>query len=181
MCGEQPVTGAEVWVDGYPYTLVTTNSTGDYLMVNAPIGAHSILASKDGSRTDEQEYDLPEADPVGTANFTNVCPITLDCEADCTILGGDVCMPECSGYTDASGETCSLNSLCVNVKSGLLIEDPLNESRMLKCCEGEHVPVTKNQTRVDLVEDVSVEDVIVTTRIVYYDGKPVKMVILLTE
>jgi hypothetical protein len=155
-------------------------------MTNAPIGRYNIIASRDGSKTQEDEYFIDLETPLPqTVDFDDVCPISRDCSADCTAGGGDICMADCNGAKgkdDLGNEIeCKLDTACINVKKGLLINDPTNDLIQLRCCEGEEVPVNVEQTDVKLAEGIKADDVIRTTRIVYYEGKPVKMIIIAWE
>ncbi|HLC98510.1 MAG TPA: MopE-related protein [Candidatus Nanoarchaeia archaeon] len=175
-CGEDAVAGATVLVQGYPVTTVTTGNDGHYTITNAPVNSHEVVAYDEGRTTRQLPYSLDPTSlqPQTTVDFSNVCPVTLDCEADCTIVGGDICTAECNGVSG-----CSMNPLCVNVKSGLMID--YNETTRMRCCSGEFVPVSMEETRVELGADIEAEDITRTTRIVYYDGKPVKMIITVWE
>jgi hypothetical protein len=189
-CNGNAIEGADVRVLGFPLSNATTNSAGNYEIHNAPTGIRTITASYEGSTTGTGTYTIPfdAVSPEAEVDFDNVCPITLDCTANCTLRGGDICMADCNGFTEYDEDknpidTCNLNTLCVSpspVKKGLLISnpDPFNPGTKLRCCEGEIVPFSSQQTDVRLSEDIKADDVIRTTRIVYYDGEPVKMIII---
>ncbi|MCX6707375.1 MAG: carboxypeptidase-like regulatory domain-containing protein [Candidatus Woesearchaeota archaeon] len=186
-CNEVAVPGATVQVKGFAQSKATADNTGHYEMTNAPIGRYDMTASYEGSKTQEDEYfiDLAEPSPQ-TKDFDDVCPISLDCTADCTFKGGDICMADCNGYTEKDSDgniiaQCNLNTLCINVKQGLLIDNPDSPLSKLRCCGGDIVPVNEEQTNIKLGEGIKADDVIRTTRIVYYEGKPVKMIIIAWE
>ncbi len=174
-CNGDSVEGATVTVAGYPDTTVTTESGGSYTIDNAPFGTHTITASKEGRTTRQKSYTIESGgNDQAEVNFEDVCPVSLDCESDCTLKGGDVCMAECSGF-----EGCSLEPLCDGVKKGLLLDT--DDSLMLRCCQGEIVEKSEEISDVQLNETVDAENIIRTTRIVYHEGKPVKMVVVTWE
>ncbi|MCX8147238.1 MAG: hypothetical protein N3D84_02110, partial [Candidatus Woesearchaeota archaeon] len=186
-CGNVPVENALISIKGTTET-TKTNMEGFYRILNvpeAPSGGGYITASKEGRRMETKEYTLKEGETIGV-NFANVCPITLDCEPDCTIKGKDICVADCSGFSEdlnddeiiTADERCDLHPLCSGVKMGLMVDNPNDPSGLTKllCCEGEIVPVSTEKTRFKL--DVETEDVIRTTRIVYYKGQPVKMIVI---
>ncbi|MBD3312869.1 hypothetical protein GF345_00345 [Candidatus Woesearchaeota archaeon] len=172
-CGENPLPGATVTAGGLS---TTTDNSGEYSL-EIPSGSGSVRASYAGSSTRELTYsDVSQGETI-TLDFDDVCPINLDCTADCTLLDGDICIADCWGFEDDAGNTCDLYPACAGVKQGLLLRDTSNPLIKHRCCEGEQIEIDEDKTRFELNESVEAEDVIRTTRIVYIDGRPVKMIV----
>jgi len=178
----EPVAGAKVCY--YEICSQPTGSDGSYFLEGVPSGFQRLVASAEERKSQRKDdVEIKPQETITDVNFDQVCPIVIDCNPDCTVKGTEtqaypVCDPRCDGVNG-----CVLfkedEASCEYSSSGSKItytDSSDNKKYSVVCCSGTPVEVTVSEQKSKLVVDA--ENIARTTRIVYYNGKPVKMVVV---
>lgn len=181
-CNEQgancvPVAYATV-AAGDKSTIADKN--GDYSLADILMGTYRVVASNTGNRSQRiEDVDVEAQKETIDVNFDKVCPITIDCNPDCTVKGTETqayttCDPRCNGING-----CELNPHCEYAAKGSrvqYVDDTEGLSYEVICCTGTGTLISTTEEKSKL--EVDAKNIARTTRIVYYKGKPVKMVVV---
>lgn len=156
----------------------TADEKGEYVLDDVPSGLNVIMASNIGNKTQRISDVMVSSEQIAEdVDFKDVCPIVVDCNPDCTVVGTEkepypLCDPICE---DVNG--CHIMDGCENVPKGTKIKGIVNEEpSLITCCIGPSGPLPEVEGKPKL--EVDANNIARTTRIVYYKGKPVKMVVV---
>jgi hypothetical protein len=162
-----PSANVSIW---NPFGIIGHNlsySTGDvgyYNIDKIPGGLFTLLANKTGyNGSTYPGFDI---------SYNRVFNITLGldaCGADCNVSG--VCRAACDGWNGCSFHDGTASSLCEGEAVGEVVD--YSSSQQLVCCEGSPF----SPEGVAAVGSTGAEDVSTVTRLVWYNGKFVRMVI----
>lgn len=169
-----PVANANVSAGGRS---TLADKDGNYLLTEVPRGPQTVIASNMGNTSQRKSVEVISMQTTVGINFDSVCPIIIDCNPDCTVVGTEaepypLCDPRCEGING-----CSITQGCEYVSKGTKIEVMVDDTPMLvTCCIGlpESLPEEEGKPKLD----IDANNIARTTRIVYYKGKPVKMVVV---
>ncbi len=149
----------------------TTGPGGDYTINNVPGGSRDLVTSKIGYTTERKTIDVNVGETT-TADFNNLCPSSLSCNQlpdgtyDGTVGNTNICSQDCIADIN-------IKLWCNNVKKGLAVPHP-TEPKKIICCLGPIVDISETATKIKIDAD----NIARTTRIVYYQGRPVRLTIL---
>ncbi|MBI4150310.1 right-handed parallel beta-helix repeat-containing protein [Candidatus Woesearchaeota archaeon] len=92
---------ANVWLFNTSFVLQSVNLTdgaGNFGFTDMPHTNYTIVVNYTGYTNARRNISL-RADTTEIVNFLpgEVCPLTSDCQEDCTRIGGDVCDSSCDG------------------------------------------------------------------------------------
>ncbi|MFC1730259.1 MopE-related protein [candidate division KSB1 bacterium] len=159
-----------------------TDVDGHYLLSDVPMGDQSLVASAPEMNSERQTVFIDPEITV-TADFENVCPILIDCNVDCTIVGTEreaypLCDPRCDGINGCnlfSNEYAS----CEYAYRGLTLEymDSGGDTYSVVCCNGIPTDITPEEE--ELVKfEVDADNIAKTTRTIQGEEGLVKMVVV---
>ena len=175
--GNEAVAGATVNItiinadDTETNIWAVTDQYGHYIIYNAPTGSREITANYPGMTRGRKTVEI--VSPSTPVEFNTVCPFTLDCETDCTLVNNGVCMPECDGFKSGE-EECNIQSLCIGHTKDFTMTNPLDTSQSITCCESMNTLEQGEKAKIE----VNADNIATITRIVYYNNKPVRMAVV---
>lgn len=167
-----------------PITKVTVNFSGvtdvngDYVLTVVVNLTYDVVAVLPGYETGFDWDDLVEQSTPRVIDF--ILPSALNCEADCTAPGADLCRPAChtvngcAFWQDFGGDARSMQR-CEDQKAGWLV--PFNFSHRIACCEEQPSP----RTQIQIVNIEGPEHVVSVNRIISYGGQLIRLVINVFE
>ncbi len=166
----QPISSADMQLknDLEPLTSTTTNSQGIYSFPAVACGNNNILASHTEYAPQIKSVNLqPREDTF--VNFTLVTGTS--CEQDCTFAYDNIVHESCDGKNGCTFYDDTAKNACDNAQPGWTRD--YNASHYVVCAPG--VPQPKIEIKASL--SCSSGTLVKITRIVLYNGKPVRLVV----
>ena len=153
----------------------TTNQQGNYLISLINCGSYNLVASHPSyaSQTKSNVYVNPQQ--TTTANFGEESGSSLvlgtPCEADCTFADDNLIHASCDGRNGCTFYDNVSKAACDNSQPGWVRD--YNSTHYVTCASG------SPQLKIEIGASVSCESgtLVKVTRIVFYNGKPVKLVV----
>lgn len=171
-----PVSGANVKVYHDSLTILgqaSTNPSGLFGPIEVPFGNHSMVASHPDYVPRTMAVNLGPQESV-QSNFTGNDALysSVVCEDDCTYTGDSTIHQECSGINGCSFYDAQAAATCDNAQPGWI--KAYSETEQIECAEGLPYAPASVKATVTCGEG----NLIKTTKVVSYQGKLVKMVVV---
>ncbi|MBI2659227.1 carboxypeptidase regulatory-like domain-containing protein [Candidatus Woesearchaeota archaeon] len=166
----QPVALADVSAtkDSAAIKSATTDTQGRYAISPINCGAYSLVASHADYTPQAKSIELQPNQQL-IANFSLV--LGTSCEADCTFAGDSIVHAACDGQNGCSFYDSTAKAACDNSQPGWARD--YNSTHYIICPSG------APQLKIEIGASISCESgtLVKVTRIVVYNGKPVKLVV----
>ncbi len=166
----QPIPFADVSakIDVTPVKSASTNQQGSY-SIGINCGTYNLAISHpDYAPKTKSNVNVPPKQQV-TADFNLV--LGTSCESDCTFAADSIVHASCDGKNGCTFFDSTSKAACDNSKTGWFRD--YNSTHFVTCASGSPQPKTEIQASVGCSSGTLVK----VTRIVTYNGKPVKLVI----
>ena len=176
-----PIVGAEVTILGLVGLSDTTDQYGNYFIRDVPKGEYDIGASalEQGFEPSTKNFEID--DTVVTINFTLYTSGT-ECLPDCSKTSDEipVCHADCDGINGCKFDDKTMMNICTREGEegwGIPVGNTVsyNETHKARCCIGKPYPY-KRVKGTSLVFPES-ENIVRITRIVFFRGQFVRMII----
>ena len=166
-----PVSSADVSAKKDPTTVKssTTNSLGNYNIAPIACGSYNLVASHPDYAPKTQAITLSPNQQMAL-NFEGMV-LGTSCEPDCTFASDNIVHASCDGKNGCSFYDSVSKAACDNAQPGWFRE--YNSSHFVTCASGSPQPKVEIQASVSCESGTLVK----VTRIVTYNGKPVKLVV----
>ncbi len=150
----------------------TTDINGYYDIEVFGNGTYDIIVTKSlfGTDTEINRY-IGMFDDI-EINFT-LMDAHEQCEPDCTYQGDSICHTDCNSKLGCSFFDNNTLSLCAGKQSGWTVD--YNGSHAVDCCESQ--PYESKELKIIDTDTTLISDLVRLVRVVFFKGKPVKMVI----
>lgn len=146
-----------------------TEADGSY-EIDVTCGTYNLAASKiDYVPSTKTNIEVPPTTTI-QQDFTLTYGIT--CEDDCTYLLDDKCHEECDGVNGCGFYDSTAKEQCNLAEIGWEVD--YNSSYTVECCEG--APQDQETQQIKAVPSCSYGNLIKFYKIIYYKGKPIRMV-----
>ena len=150
-----------------------TNQQGIYSIANINCGTYSLIASHQdyAPKTKSNVAVNPQQQTI--VNFDGESSLVLgtSCEPDCTFASDDIVHAACDGKNSCSFYDSTAKAACDNSQPGWVRD--YNSTHYVTCASGSPQPKIEIQASVSCESGTLVK----ITRIVVYNGKPVKLVV----
>ena len=167
---DQPVLSADVSAKKDLTTInsATTGQQGTYSINSINCGTYNLIASHPDYAPQTQILTLAPKQQF-TKNFSLV--LGTSCEPDCTFAADYIIHASCDGKNGCAFYNSISKAACDNSQPGWLRD--YNETHYVTCASGVPQPKVEIQASVNCASGTIVK----VTRIVVYNGKPVKLVV----
>lgn len=170
----QPIEGADVIAKKNITTVQTstTDQKGFYKFLSLNCGPYNLVVSA-ANFAPRTQYTNLTPNTALTVNFneTNALALGTSCENDCTFVADNLIHASCDDSNGCSFFDATAKSVCDNAQPGWLRDYDANN--YVVCASGPLQPKTQTQASVSCASGTLVK----VTRIVLYNGKPVKLVV----
>jgi len=171
----QPVSGADVSAKKDTTTVKssTTNSQGSYAISTINCGTYNLIASHPDYAPQTKSNVLVNPQQQTIVNFDGSSSLALgtSCEQDCTFVADNIIHASCDGKNGCAFYDAISKAACDNAQPGWVRD--YDSSHYVVCASGSPQP------KVEIVASVSCSSgtLVKITRIVLYNGEPVKLVV----
>jgi len=120
-CDGSDLWNASIWLFNTTpwglHSVIYTNGIGNYEFKNIRYGNYTLVVNYTGQTNARRNLSLASL-MTETRNFNTgeVCPVTSDCESDCTRRGQDICDASCNGIN-----SCRFQPACIGSRQGLRV------------------------------------------------------------
>jgi len=146
----------------------TTNSQGSYSLGSMNCGAYDLVASYSGYQPQTKSISLQPNQQL-TADFT--LALGTSCEQDCTFAADEIVHASCDGKNGCAFYDSISKAACDNSQPGWVRD--YNSTHYVVCAPGAPQPKLEIEASVSCASGTLVK----ITRIVVYNGKPVKLTV----
>lgn len=168
---DQPVLSADVSAKKDTTTVksATTNSQGSYAISTINCGTYNLIASHPDYAPQTKSNVVVNPQQQTIVDFS--LALGTSCEADCTYASDNIIHAACDGKNGCTFYDAISKAACDNSQPGWVRD--YNESHYVTCASGSPQP------KVEIAASVSCSSgtLVKVTRIVVYNGKPVKLVV----
>ena len=172
--GDQPIAAADVSARLGLMTIAsdTTDVSGNYLISSIKCGSYTLVASASGYQSDSKNANiLPKQNINRNFNLNlNLNPGT-SCDPDCTFTFDNIIHASCDGRNGCTFCNPASKAACDNSQPGWVRD--YNSTYYVVCASGCPQPNVEIQASVSCASGTLIK----ITRIVVYNGVPVKLIV----
>ena len=174
----QSISGADVSAKKEVTTVksTTTNQQGSYLISPINCGTYNLVASHPDYAPQTKSNVAVSPQQQTTSNFggpgeSDSLVLGTSCEQDCTFAADNIIHASCDGKNGCAFYDSTAKAVCDNSQPGWVRD--YNSSHYVTCASGSSQPKIEIQASVSCASGTLVK----VTRIVVYNGKPVKLIV----